>query len=183
MLAELRQDFAGVGGDVRFVRTAGDVYSYHEIVSDLVGSLHLQGGHITGWGCNRNTSASLLDQPPECLRMLDHFQMGPEPCARLRTRRHRAARSLALWPHRHRRRARGVALLGRQLRSADAALFPARRIRGSKSPLMPTPARCGTTSVRPAGRQPVRRSRAPFAPRLHVRWTTPCISAARSVLA
>jgi outer membrane protein insertion porin family len=77
LLAELRQDFAGVGGDVRFVRTAGDVYSYHEIVSDLVGSLHLQGGHITGWGCNRNTSASLLDQPPECLRMLDHFQMGP----------------------------------------------------------------------------------------------------------
>jgi outer membrane protein insertion porin family len=75
-LAELRQDFAGVGGDVKFVRTAGDVYSYHEIVSDLVGSLHLQGGHITGWGC-RNNSTSLLDLPSECLRMLDHFQMGP----------------------------------------------------------------------------------------------------------
>jgi outer membrane protein insertion porin family len=76
LLTEVRQDFAGVGGDVRFVRTTGDVYSYHEIVSDLVGSLHLQGGHITGWGCNNN-SASLLQQPPECLRMLDHFQMGP----------------------------------------------------------------------------------------------------------
>src|SRR6266851_1627174 len=75
-LAELRQDVAGVGGDVKFVRTAGDVYSYHEIVSDLVGSLHLQGGHITGWGC-RNNSTSLLDLPSECLRMLDHFQMGP----------------------------------------------------------------------------------------------------------
>jgi outer membrane protein insertion porin family len=76
LLAELRQDFAGVGGDVRFVRTAGDVYSYHEIVGDLVGSLHLQGGHITGWGCQNNT-VSLLTTPPECLRMLDHFQMGP----------------------------------------------------------------------------------------------------------
>jgi outer membrane protein insertion porin family len=76
LLAEARQDFAGVGGDVKFVRTTGDVYTYHEIVSDLVGSLHLQGGHITGWGCNNN-STSLLLQPPECLRMLDHFQMGP----------------------------------------------------------------------------------------------------------
>jgi outer membrane protein insertion porin family len=77
LLAEFRQDFAGVGGDVRFVRTTGDVYSYHEIVTDLVGSLHLQGGHITGWGCGGNDTGSLLTTPPECLRMLDHFQMGP----------------------------------------------------------------------------------------------------------
>jgi outer membrane protein insertion porin family len=77
LLAELRQDFAGVGGDVRFVRTAGDVYAYHEIVSDLIGTLHLQGGDIFGWGCNNNNNGSLLDTPAECLRMLDHFQMGP----------------------------------------------------------------------------------------------------------
>jgi outer membrane protein insertion porin family len=77
MLAELRQDFAGVGGNVRFVRTSGDVYGYREIINDVVGTLHLQGGHITGWGCGGNNSASLIDTPPECLRMLDHFQMGP----------------------------------------------------------------------------------------------------------
>src|ERR1700738_2974971 len=77
MLAELRQDFAGLGGNVRFVRTAGDVYGYHEIVSDLIGTLHLQGGHIAGWGCGQNNNGSLLDTPAECLRMLDHFQMGP----------------------------------------------------------------------------------------------------------
>jgi outer membrane protein insertion porin family len=77
LLAELRQDFAGVGGDVRFIRTAGDAYSYHEIVSDLVGAFHLQGGHVTGWGCGGNNSGSLLTTPSECLRMLDHFQMGP----------------------------------------------------------------------------------------------------------
>jgi len=76
-MAELRQDFAGVGGDVKFIRTTGDVYGYHEILPDLVGSLHLQGGHITGWGCGKNNSLALVDQPPECLRMLDHFQMGP----------------------------------------------------------------------------------------------------------
>ena len=77
LMAELRQDFAGVGGDVRFVRTAGDVYAYHEIVSDLIGTFHLQGGDIFGWGCGNNNNGSLLDTPGECLRMLDHFQMGP----------------------------------------------------------------------------------------------------------
>jgi outer membrane protein insertion porin family len=61
--ADIRQDFAGVGGDVNFVRTASDIYGYHEVVSDVVGILHVQGGHITGWNGD--------------LRMLDHFQMGP----------------------------------------------------------------------------------------------------------
>src|SRR5205085_8284302 len=64
LLAVLKQDFAGVGGDVRFVRTTGDLRTYYEVFQDVVGVLHLQAGHIMGWG-------------GECLRMLDHFQMGP----------------------------------------------------------------------------------------------------------
>jgi outer membrane protein insertion porin family len=64
VLAELRQDFAGAGGDVKFVRTTGDVYGYHEVMPDVIGLLHLQGGTVNGWGGND-------------LRMLDHFQMGP----------------------------------------------------------------------------------------------------------
>ncbi len=64
MLAEFRQDFAGAGGDVKFIRTAGDIYGYHEVLPDIIGLLHLQGGTVTGWGGNG-------------LRMLDHFQMGP----------------------------------------------------------------------------------------------------------
>src|SRR6478735_3507328 len=63
LLAELRQDFAGVGGDVRFFRTTGDLYSYREVFSDIVGLVHLQGGQVAGIGGD--------------LRMLDHFQMGP----------------------------------------------------------------------------------------------------------
>jgi outer membrane protein insertion porin family len=62
IMTEFRQDFAGVGGDVKFVRTSGDLYAYHEVVPDLVGLLHLQGGQIAGWDGG--------------LRMLDHFQMG-----------------------------------------------------------------------------------------------------------
>src|SRR2546423_13774826 len=64
VLAELRQDFAGVGGDVNFIRTIGDVRMYYELISDITSVLHLQGGYVTGWG-------------DKDLRMLDHFQMGP----------------------------------------------------------------------------------------------------------
>jgi outer membrane protein insertion porin family len=63
ILAEIRQDFAGVGGDVNFIRTTGDLRYYYEIMSDIVSVLHLQGGYVTGWG-------------GKDLRMLDHFQMG-----------------------------------------------------------------------------------------------------------
>src|SRR5665647_2093036 len=64
MFAELKQDFAGVGGDVKFVRSSIETRNYYEVVSDIVGVLKLQGGNIAGWG-------------GKDLRMLDHFQMGP----------------------------------------------------------------------------------------------------------
>jgi outer membrane protein insertion porin family len=62
--AEFKQDFAGVGGDVSFLRTQVDSRTYYEIFSEVVAVLHLQAGHIMGWG-------------GKDLRMLDHFQMGP----------------------------------------------------------------------------------------------------------
>jgi outer membrane protein insertion porin family len=60
----LKQDFAGVGGAVQFIRTTFDSRTFYEVIPDLIGVLHLQGGHIAGWGSGG-------------LRMLDHFQMGP----------------------------------------------------------------------------------------------------------
>jgi outer membrane protein insertion porin family len=62
--AELRQDLAGLGGDVNFLRTAVEARTYYEVLPDIVGVFKVQGGHITGWG-GRD------------LRMLDHFFMGP----------------------------------------------------------------------------------------------------------
>src|SRR4029077_12325819 len=50
LLVEFRQDFAGVGGDVNFIRTSTDLYSYHEVLPDVIGFWHLQGGQITPWG-------------------------------------------------------------------------------------------------------------------------------------
>lgn len=62
--AELRQDFAGVGGDVRFIRTTADIRYYQNFFSDVITLLRLQAGHVTGWG-GRD------------LRILDHFFLGP----------------------------------------------------------------------------------------------------------
>ncbi|MCF8477191.1 MAG: outer membrane protein assembly factor BamA [Pseudolabrys sp.] len=64
LLAELKQDFAGVGGDVNFIRSTAQVRNYYEVLPDVVGVLKLQGGNVAGWGSKD-------------LRMLDHFQMGP----------------------------------------------------------------------------------------------------------
>lgn len=64
MLAEFRQDLAGVGGDVRNIKSTFDSHIYNEIFPEIVGSLRFQGGYATGWG-------------GDGLRMLDHFQGGP----------------------------------------------------------------------------------------------------------
>jgi outer membrane protein insertion porin family len=63
LLVDFRQDFAGVGGDVTYLKTAADLKYYTPLVSDIVGLIHLQGGVLTKIGSD--------------LRMLDHFQMGP----------------------------------------------------------------------------------------------------------
>jgi outer membrane protein insertion porin family len=64
LYAEFRQDFAGVGGDVNFIRSTADSRYYFETFPDIVSFLRLQGGHIAGWG-------------GKGVRMLDHFQLGP----------------------------------------------------------------------------------------------------------
>src|SRR3954449_6288168 len=64
LLIDFRQDFAGVGGDVTYLKSAVDGKYYTPLVSDIVGLIHLQAGALTKIGNND-------------IRMLDHFQMGP----------------------------------------------------------------------------------------------------------
>ncbi|KJC34017.1 membrane protein [Bradyrhizobium sp. LTSP849] len=64
LLIDFRQDFAGVGGDVTNLKTAVDTKYYTPLVSEIVGVIHLQSGILNKIGDND-------------LRMLDHFQMGP----------------------------------------------------------------------------------------------------------
>ncbi len=72
--AAFNQDLAGAGGDVRFLRETADFRRYFEVVSDIVGVLHLQAGTITGWG---NGSVDYGQIGATGVRMLDNFQMGP----------------------------------------------------------------------------------------------------------
>jgi outer membrane protein insertion porin family len=60
----LTQDFAGVGGDTKYVRSIGDGQYYHELIrdTDVIGLLRVTGGNITGIG-----------QP---VRILDDFFKG-----------------------------------------------------------------------------------------------------------
>jgi outer membrane protein insertion porin family len=64
LLVDFRQDFAGVGGDVSYLKTVVDAKYYTPLVSDIVGLARIQGGMLNKIGS-------------QDLRMLDHFQMGP----------------------------------------------------------------------------------------------------------
>jgi outer membrane protein insertion porin family len=66
LLVDFRQDFAGVGGDVSYLKTAIDAKYYQPLVSDLVGLIHLQSGILNNVGGGQSG-----------IRMLDNFQMGP----------------------------------------------------------------------------------------------------------
>jgi outer membrane protein insertion porin family len=64
LLVDFKQDFAGVGGDVKYLKTAADIKYYAPLVADIVGLVRLQGGILNSYD---NSG----------IRMLDHFQMGP----------------------------------------------------------------------------------------------------------
>jgi outer membrane protein insertion porin family len=64
LIVDFKQDFAGVGGDVSYLKSAIDAKYYTPLVADIVGLIHVQSGILNKIG---NSD----------LRMLDHFQMGP----------------------------------------------------------------------------------------------------------
>jgi outer membrane protein insertion porin family len=64
LLIDFKQDFAGVGGDVSYLKSAVDAKYYAPLVADIVGLVHVQSGMLNSIGNNQ-------------LRMLDQFQMGP----------------------------------------------------------------------------------------------------------
>jgi outer membrane protein insertion porin family len=70
VLLSFGQDIAGLGGDAKYLRTVVDLRSYYEVVSDLVGIMHLQGGDMFGLTKGPNGESNYV-------RMLDDFKMGP----------------------------------------------------------------------------------------------------------
>jgi outer membrane protein insertion porin family len=61
---DFRQDFAGVGGDVDFIKNTVDSRYYYEVLPDIVSLTRVQGGYLQPWGGQQ-------------LRILDNFQAGP----------------------------------------------------------------------------------------------------------
>ncbi len=64
LLIDARQDVAGVGGDVNFIKTTVDSRLYSEVYPDIIGTLRFQAGYMTGWD-------------GQFVRVLDAFQGGP----------------------------------------------------------------------------------------------------------
>jgi outer membrane protein insertion porin family len=62
-IAELKPEYAGLGGDSKFMRIAADTRYYREFFDDVVGFVRFQGGHVQA------TEGSL--------RMIDHYSLGP----------------------------------------------------------------------------------------------------------
>lgn len=62
-VAELKPEFAGLGGDSKFLRVSADARYYREIFDDVVGFARVQGGHVAATSGN--------------LRMIDHYFLGP----------------------------------------------------------------------------------------------------------
>ncbi len=58
VVASTAQDFAGLGGDVRYIRTTADVRGYYALGSSVTLMGRARGGTIAGWG---GSEVSLLD--------------------------------------------------------------------------------------------------------------------------
>ena len=75
LYAELKPEFAGLGGDSKFFRTTGEARFYKEIYEDVVGLVKIQGGHIEPTGRTRSTTG--LQSAGGDLRLVDHYFLGP----------------------------------------------------------------------------------------------------------
>ena len=112
--------------------------TYYEVMPDIIGVLHLQGG--------TSPAGAASD-----LRMLDHFQMGPN-LVRGFAPAGIGPRDLTQFAYTGVQATRSAARMywGASARSCRRRSTSCRRIPASGSRPSPMPARCGTTSARPS---------------------------------
>ncbi|MCZ8316340.1 outer membrane protein assembly factor BamA [Phreatobacter sp.] len=80
LYAELRQDFAGAGGNARFIRTTFESRYYQDLSNDWIGMLRLQAGHIGALG-GRLDSVDQFFMGPELVRGFQTAGIGPRDFA------------------------------------------------------------------------------------------------------
>jgi outer membrane protein insertion porin family len=73
----LNQDLAGLGGDVKFLRTTEDFRAYNPIAGDVVGMVRGQGGYITPWGGQQLRLANGFFGGPQLVRGFAPNGIGP----------------------------------------------------------------------------------------------------------
>jgi outer membrane protein insertion porin family len=75
--ADLKQDLAGLGGDVKFARLTDDVRFYQPITNDITGVARVQGGYIAPWGGQAVPLASSFFGGPNLVRGFAPNGFGP----------------------------------------------------------------------------------------------------------
>jgi outer membrane protein insertion porin family len=74
LLVNFGQDIAGLGGTTAYIRSVIDFRGYYEVVSDLVGVLHLQGGDMLG--LKKCPTSGTCVSNDGYVSVLDDFKMG-----------------------------------------------------------------------------------------------------------
>ena len=73
----LNQDLAGLGGDVKFLKTTEDFRAYNPISGDVVGMVRAQGGYATPWGGRQLPLADGFFGGPQLVRGFAPNGFGP----------------------------------------------------------------------------------------------------------
>jgi outer membrane protein insertion porin family len=73
----LSQDLAGLGGDVKFLRTTEDFRAYTPVVGDAVAMVRGQGGYVTPWGGQQLPLADGFFGGPQLVRGFAPNGFGP----------------------------------------------------------------------------------------------------------
>ena len=71
------QDFAGMGGDVKYLRSEFRAATYHGIMKDVVASGKVSGGYITGWGGDSVQINDRFFKGSRTFRGFDNAGIGP----------------------------------------------------------------------------------------------------------
>ena len=86
IFSSFSQDFAGVGGDVNYIRSVVDTRGYYPITNKFTLVGRLQGGHITGWGGEDVRLTDLFFKGGETVRGFERAGFGPrDACTNPRT--------------------------------------------------------------------------------------------------
>jgi outer membrane protein insertion porin family len=76
------QDFAGVGGDVNYLRQVTDARGYYPLTSKVTLVGRVQGGYITGWGGEDVRMTDLFFKGGETIRGFERAGIGPRDACR-----------------------------------------------------------------------------------------------------